>query len=129
LTVAASPLSKGLKGHIYTCGVICHNRSADVQNEKLVRKLASRDVTFNIYPFLRFGRLQLFSTENKYLGLGPRSSCPEDQVWIFEQARVPFILRAIPDSEHFHLVGECYVHGVMQGELVDKIKFKRIGLA
>jgi hypothetical protein len=38
LTVAASPLSKGLEGHIYTCGVICHNRSADVQNEKLVRK-------------------------------------------------------------------------------------------
>jgi hypothetical protein len=92
-------------------------------------RIALKEAAEFLYPFLRFGRLQLFRTENEYLGLGPRSSRPDDQVWVFEQARVPFILRAIPDSEHFHFVGECYVHGVMQGELVDKIKFKRIGLA
>ncbi|KAH8769529.1 heterokaryon incompatibility protein-domain-containing protein [Hyaloscypha finlandica] len=92
-------------------------------------RIALKEAAEFLYHFLRFGRLQLFRTENEYLGLGPRSSRPEDQVWIFEQARVPFILRAIPNSEHFHLVGECYVHGVMQGELVDKIQFKRIGLA
>jgi len=31
LTVAANPPSSGLEGHIYTGGLICHNRSADVQ--------------------------------------------------------------------------------------------------
>ena len=29
---------------------------------------------------------------------------------------MPFILRPIPLSEGFSLIGECYVHGIMDGE-------------
>jgi len=92
-------------------------------------RTALREYAESFLNLLKFSGRFIFRTENEYLGLCPRSSRPRDQVWIFEQARVPFILRAIPDSEHYHLVGECYVYGIMQGELVDKIQLKRIGLA
>ena len=39
------------------------------------------------------------------------------------------ILRPIPDTNYYQLIGECYVHGAMQGELVGSIDFFKIGLA
>jgi len=71
----------------------------------------------------------LFRTENEYLGIGSRAYQTCDQVWLLEQARVPFILRPIPDTDYYQLIGECYAHGVMQGELVGSIDFVKIGLA
>jgi hypothetical protein len=35
-------------------------------------RIALKEAAESLYPFLRFGRLQLFRTENEYLGLGPR---------------------------------------------------------
>ncbi|KAK5700735.1 hypothetical protein LTR97_005252 [Elasticomyces elasticus] len=61
----------------------------------------------------------LFTTQKGYLGLG---DAPEanDEIWILEGGRVPFLLRPYPDdSDHagcFSLVGDCYVHGIMDGE-------------
>lgn len=71
----------------------------------------------------------LLRTDNGYLSLGPRRSRVGDQVWVVEQARVPFVLRPIPDTGYYELVGECYVHGIMNGELVGLIEFVKVGLA
>lgn len=62
---------------------------------------------------------QLFRTEAGYLGLGPLSLAAGDEVWIINGARTPFILRPVADEGikvAFELVGECYIHGVMNGE-------------
>lgn len=47
-----------------------------------------------------------------------------DVVSLLSGSRVPFVLRRYeihPDyegaEEHFHLIGECYLHGAMEGEL------------
>jgi hypothetical protein len=42
---------------------------------------------------------------------------PGDQVWVLENGRVPFVLRPVADGKNFELLGECYVHGVMDGQL------------
>ena len=39
-----------------------------------------------------------------------------DQVWIIEDAKSPIVLRPVPNSNQFTLVGEAYVDGVMFGE-------------
>jgi hypothetical protein len=59
----------------------------------------------------------LFQTNGGDLGYGPVSMRPGDQVWVLENGRVPFVLRPVASGKNFELLGECYVHGVMDGQL------------
>ncbi|KAH6716460.1 heterokaryon incompatibility protein-domain-containing protein [Leptodontidium sp. MPI-SDFR-AT-0119] len=56
---------------------------------------------------------KLFTTTSGYVGMGPAAMKEDDIVVILYGGRVPFVLR--PRDEHFYLVGECYVHGIMDG--------------
>jgi hypothetical protein len=64
-------------------------------------------------------------TEKRYLGWANASSQIGDIICIFLGADAPYVLR--PDGEDFYkLVGECYIHGIMDGEaLADKSLVKR----
>ena len=62
----------------------------------------------------------LFRTNGGDLGYGPLSTSPGDQIWVLENGRVPFVLRPVADGKNFELLGECYVHGVMDGQLFSK---------
>jgi hypothetical protein len=62
----------------------------------------------------------LFQTKGGDLGYGPLSMSPGDQVWVLENGRVPFVLRPVAGGKNFELLGECYVHGVMDGQLFSK---------
>lgn len=43
-----------------------------------------------------------------------------DEIWIIQGAKVPFIMRPTADGGGNHtLIGECYLHGVMDGEALD----------
>ncbi|KAK8135006.1 Heterokaryon incompatibility protein 6 [Apiospora sp. TS-2023a] len=61
----------------------------------------------------------LYRTRRGYLGTGPHSVQRGDVVCVFMGAAVPFILRPRGDGDDgYTLVGDAYVHGVMDGELV-----------
>jgi hypothetical protein len=63
---------------------------------------------------------RLYLTEDQQLGLGPQSAEVGDEVWLVDGAQVPFILRPVAGKEQtFTLVGETYVHGFMNGEMLD----------
>ena len=47
-----------------------------------------------------------------------------DVVCVLNGSVVPFALREIQDGA-FHLVGECYVHGLMNGEILHLGKEER----
>jgi hypothetical protein len=64
------------------------------------------------------GGRRLFTTPQKWLGLGPESLEQGDEVWLLKNTDTPFILRPYGDSQ-YTLVGEAYVHGIMHGELID----------
>ncbi|MCJ1387326.1 hypothetical protein MMC18_000168 [Xylographa bjoerkii] len=64
-------------------------------------------------PYRKF-----FTTTRGTIGLGPRSMRPGDSVCIFSGGLVPFILRK--DGTRLRLVGEAYVHGIMDGQAVWK---------
>ncbi|KLU82479.1 hypothetical protein MAPG_01551 [Magnaporthiopsis poae ATCC 64411] len=68
---------------------------------------------------------KMFLTKKGYLGLGPASVWPGDSVFILPGARVPVILRRMVDGEGpvatengsvYKLVGDSYIHGIMDGE-------------
>jgi hypothetical protein len=57
-----------------------------------------------------------FVTEKGYMGLGPSSMEEGDLVYVLSGGQVPFILRPTISAEGFALVGESYIHGIMDGE-------------
>ncbi|OAP65386.1 hypothetical protein AYL99_01358 [Fonsecaea erecta] len=68
---------------------------------------------------LMIGRL-LFVTETGHLGLGPEDARLGDQVVVLPGADVPFVLRSVGGGAgEYRVVGECYVHGFMDGVAVE----------
>lgn len=58
-------------------------------------------------------------TADGYVGLVPFAARPGDVVAIFSGSRVPILVRQHPSRSGLHMViGECYLHGVMQGEAI-----------
>lgn len=61
-------------------------------------------------------RRRLFRTASGRFGLGSSAMRPEDICCILFGAPVPYVIRRCEQA--FKLVGECYIHGVMRGEIV-----------
>jgi hypothetical protein len=62
----------------------------------------------------------LFRTQLGHLGMGLLGMREGDEVWLLYGGRTPFILRPAGDAEGYTIVGECYIHGFMHGEMLDK---------
>jgi hypothetical protein len=60
--------------------------------------------------------LTFFITGDGHMGIGSRKMQKGDDVCILFGGKVPYILRKVGD--HFKLVGECYIHGLMNGEVM-----------
>jgi hypothetical protein len=79
---------------------------------------------------MRQGR-RLFRTPRDLLGLGPDYIGDREgqmQIWILKGSNVPIILT--PDSHGwFSIVGEAYVHGVMDGKIeAARARWKKVVL-
>jgi hypothetical protein len=59
---------------------------------------------------------RLFRTETGTIGIGPDDIQEGDLIVIFFGARTPFIIRRNERADRFTLIGDCYVHGLMNGE-------------
>ena len=73
---------------------------------------------------------RFFITEKGFMGTGPLATLPGDRITILSGGDVPFLLRedldgnTIDDASAgkglcWKLVGDCYVHGIMDGEAMD----------
>lgn len=72
--------------------------------------------------------MRLFVTEYGGIGFTRNGSLsPGDECCICLGASVPFILAPVGKGRH-RLVTDCYIHGVMGGELVDKLDAYKIVL-
>ncbi|KAE9371987.1 HET-domain-containing protein [Stipitochalara longipes BDJ] len=60
---------------------------------------------------------KFFTTANgRFFGLGPDGLQSGDVVAVLYGCSVPIVLRAM--GQHYKLVGECYIHGLMDGQAV-----------
>jgi hypothetical protein len=69
---------------------------------------------------------RLFRTSEDHMGLGPESMETGDPVCIISGARTPFVIRKYSEGgdKEYRLVGEAYVHGMMQGEALKQADYK-----
>ncbi|OCK73482.1 hypothetical protein K432DRAFT_263440, partial [Lepidopterella palustris CBS 459.81] len=58
-----------------------------------------------------------FTTDNGYIGVGPRDTLSGDHVAILLGGNMPFVVRQ--QSMYYSLIGEAYVDGIMDGELTE----------
>jgi hypothetical protein len=85
-------------------------------------------IALDVMDFLRIGagRRHLFLTHGGRVGLAPGDLTEVGDVCcIFSGATVPFILT--PPANYWHkLVSECYIFGVMHGQLMDRFEAESI---
>lgn len=65
------------------------------------------------------GPRRLFRTEKGYVGTGFRTPQVGDKVCILKGGNVPFVLRKRDEGDDYELVGDAYVHGIMEGEVIN----------
>ena len=64
---------------------------------------------------------RLCVTREGYLGCVPRWATVGDEIIVILGASTPFVVRGLErqGGERYELVGECYVHGMMDGEILE----------
>jgi len=73
---------------------------------------------------LAVARRKFFLSKSGFMGLSPIATCKGDVICIILGGVTPFVLRPASHGR-YQLVGECYVHGIMDGEsMVDLEKGK-----
>ena len=69
---------------------------------------------------------RLVNTKDGRLGLVPYLAKKRDLVCILFGCSVPIVLRGQKDAttgrDYFHFIGECYIHGIMEGEALELAK-------
>lgn len=74
--------------------------------------LAARDKV-NLYR-------RLFTTSKGFVGMGVQGILPSDVICILYGSSMPMVLREV--NGEFMVVGECYVHGLMDGEGLEMLQ-------
>ncbi|MCJ1288353.1 hypothetical protein MMC26_007708 [Xylographa opegraphella] len=69
----------------------------------------------NAGEFRRF-----FIKKQNSMGIGPQAMRSGDIVCVLFGGRTPFVLRPYPNSDRYAFIGECYIHGWMHGEAIEK---------
>jgi hypothetical protein len=69
---------------------------------------------------------RMIRTKKGYIGLAPRYTRVGDHIGVFAGGEMPLVVRK--DGAHFLLVGESYVHGIMNGEAWVDDKVSRVWL-
>lgn len=108
LRACKAALNQSVKGgHINTSTLIHNGKSTIVA--KFLRRV--QEVIW---------MKRLIITEHNFLGLAPEMSKKRDLICILYGCSVPVALRRMVDpvtnKEYFTFIGECYVHGIMNGE-------------
>ncbi|KAL9597517.1 MAG: hypothetical protein Q9219_005100 [cf. Caloplaca sp. 3 TL-2023] len=98
---------------------ILEGLQGNLHRDEFIRseKTAAMKMVDDFWPYMRraFGK-RPFRTVDSLLGMGPKSTSEGDEAWLLQGARVPLVLRHNPETGRYRLIGQSYVHGMMQGE-------------
>ncbi|KAI1482286.1 heterokaryon incompatibility protein-domain-containing protein [Daldinia eschscholtzii] len=79
-----------------------------------------QEVRIALRNAMRNRRLRI--TSQGFLGLFPSQTQYGDTIYILKGCGVPFVVR-VHDGRRVRLIGECYVHGIMRGEVMEREGF------
>ena len=63
-------------------------------------------------------------TSKGYMSLFPQTTHIGDEICVISGGHIPFVVRR-QSGDDFQLVGECYVHGIMNGEVLHMTELSR----
>ena len=81
----------------------------------LAQHMKGHSVFEGAYLALSQGR-RFFTTLGGYMGIGAPGMRSGDLICVFLGGNVPWVVRQ--EDYEYSLVGECYVHGIMEGEIM-----------
>ena len=81
----------------------------DLLESKVQAPMIMKEATIN--------RKFAHTAEHGYIGLMPRRAEVDDLIYVLHGGQVPFVLRK--SDEAYTFIGECYVHGIMDGECLN----------
>ncbi|KAH7072421.1 heterokaryon incompatibility protein-domain-containing protein [Paraphoma chrysanthemicola] len=65
---------------------------------------------------------RIFQTRKGFFGCGPAFMQEGDRIVVLDGATVPYVLRPLnEDRQEYAFMGECYIHDIMQGEIVQML--------
>ncbi|KAJ9156609.1 HET-domain-containing protein [Pleurostoma richardsiae] len=82
--------------------------------------LETGDSTFRMRFLSASASRAFFATQDKRIGLGPQGTKRGDWVVVLFGAAQPYVLRR--ERDHFIMIGEAYVHGIMNGEVTELLE-------
>lgn len=87
----------------------------------LAREARYLDYDFSDLPtFMQCANRRLIKTNSRYLGLAPRQARAGDHIVLIAGSQAPFVLRKAGND--YQIVGDCYLHGMMNGEIWEERK-------
>src|SRR3984957_20496097 len=115
--------------HFFSCSlqaIIAGRRDTMYDRRILDEPTFSQRQSFERYLTMAFGR-RLARTEKGYLALVPARAKVGDSIALCKGGKTPLILR--PFAASWELVGDSYVHGIMNGEAFNREKCKEMHLS
>lgn len=87
--------------------------------------------TIHEHLIVTLRKKKVFLTEEGYLGIASREIRDQDEIFILPGSAVPIVLRPInlnnsvkDEKAHYKVVGDCFIHGFMDGEAINNASFK-----
>jgi hypothetical protein len=102
--------------HVDNNGDLNTNKFKDIEDTPATMKLflkRVRNVVWNRKFFLTAGEKDI---HGKLYGLAPKKAEKNDIICILFGCSVPVILREVEGEDRYIFIGECYAHGIMDGE-------------
>jgi hypothetical protein len=92
--------------------------SGIASSERLSEVTAAETHAFGNFVFAATAGRKLFiSKEEGWLGLAPMQAEVGDRIALLEGGDVPYILRQkLGEENEWEIIGDAYVHGIMDGE-------------
>jgi len=95
------------------------------RRDRNLEELTSRELKFLKDITLSTISKRLLFTRRGYIGMAPHEARKGDEVVLLLGSRVPVVLRKREEGG-FELVGEVYVHGIMNGEIMTQENSERL---
>ncbi|VUC33477.1 unnamed protein product [Clonostachys rosea] len=104
-------------------------KSGASENDILSNSLLIPTIHEHLIDTLR--KRKVFLTEEGYLGIATREILKQDEIFILPGSPVPIVLRPTnlpsstrPQDTRYKVVGDCFIHGFMDGEVIKGSNFK-----
>lgn len=69
---------------------------------------------------------RLITTNQGHIGMVPCRVQKGDQIWVLLGCSIPLVLKKCEGKQTYQVIGECYLHGYMTGEVLEDLRSGKV---